>query len=364
MLGTHIIDGTGDKHGAEVTDQNALKVATMDYNVWAPAAKFFQNDTYGINLNRNFSNEAAGNANEDIHNGTDTAEWTGSAIVGTWDVAATNNPDTGTKNIEQALATVGDTVQFDRGGDVTMSAHTGFTGRIYLTSIGHILAELDFYAWDTGAGVIVGNAVNIYDYVTVLALGVYQTFTIPLADMGLTGATFDAVRFQVTIKSGAIFDLDNIVLNDPTGSAAIGTTVFTLFPERGTVLNIDAMILNMADAYAGTVADGTMPSLRYDGFLGEAELVSPIIYRVWDNTEVVFTAAFSKLIDFMQFGSPEIRGIGSDGTNAWFTLSIGLTAPLTLFDNVNQKLTLTLSADLSGLLFFRFSANCRQRPWP
>lgn len=358
MLNTVITD-IQTKTRAKVTADNALKVATAPYNNYIPAARFFQNDVYGIDLNKNFSNEAGGNANEDIHNGTDTAEWTGSAPVGTWDFASTNNPDTGSKNIEQLLAGVAYTAQFARGSDVTMSAHTGFTGRIYITTTGHLLAELHFYAWDTGTGTIVGNTVNIYDYVNPLVLGVYQTFNIPLVDMGLTGATFDAVRFTIAVKAGAIFDIDNIVLNDPTGGAAIGTTVFELTPALDTTLYIDGFIINVADAYDGKVADGTLTNLPYDGFLGETVLASPLIYRVHDGDNITFIATFSQLMDFMQFGKPEILASGSDGVNTWFTLYIGLTAPIELFDNIKQKITLTISSDLSGLLFFRFSANCR-----
>ena len=360
MIDINIKNGLGDSNRAEVTSSNAVKVANIEYNNYSPAARFFQNPIYGVDMNKNWSNEAAGNANELIHDGTDVAAWTASAILGgTWDFADTNNPDTGTKNISNTASVVGQTAQFDRGSSVTMVNHTGFQGRLYITTKGHINAQIDFYAWDTGTGTQVGTSVDLYDYVNDTLLLTYQTFSVPLTDMGLTGATFDSVRVQITTKSGAIFDMDNIYLTDPTGSSAIGTTTFTMAPERGGVLYLDGFIVNMADAYSGTVSDGTMPSLRYDGFLGEPALSAAMIYRVLDGENTVFTAAFSQLIDFMQFGSPEIRASGSDGSNSWMTIYIGLKAPIELFDDVKQKVTLTLSADLSGLLFFRFSADCR-----
>ena len=359
MIKTNITDGTRNQYRAQVTDENALKVATVEYERLLADLKFFSNETYGIDMNRNFSNDAAGNANELIHNGTDTIAWTGSEIVGTWDFASTNNPDSGTKNIEMLLASIGDTAQFDRGSDVTMVNHTGFTGRIYITTIGQALANLDFYAWDTGTGTIVGNSVDIYNYVNTLVLGVYQSFTIPLADMGLTGATFDAVRMEVSNKAGAIFDLDNIFLTDPTGSAAIGATEFTVYPDQGSRLFVDAFQWVMAGPHAGTVLNGTMPDLPYDGFLSVPQLSSPIVFRAWNNDVVVFTGVIQQMADLMNFGGAQVTGNGSDGTNSWFSVRMQLAAPLLLNDDQSDRLTLTLSDDLSGLLLFRVSANCR-----
>ena len=360
MIDINIKDGTGNATKTEVTTDNALKVATIGYDDFIPAARFFQNDTFGIDINRNFSNVDTTNANELIHNGTDDIAWTGSAISGDWDFASTDNPDTGLKNIEIIGGIVGNTAQIARGLSVTMVNHTGFTGRIYLTDLGHPLAELDFYAWDTASGTVVGSTVNLYDYINVLDLLVYQTFSIPLTDMGLVGATFDAVRFQIVERPAAIFDLDNIYLTDPTGGSGVGTTVYHLTPNLGRSLHLDGFIINMADTYAGTVANGTMPNIPYNGFLGEPELESPIVYQVRDYDRVTFAAAFSKLIDFMQFASPEIRFAGSDGINTWVTLYVGLKAPIVLHDNLKQSITLTLSSDLSGLDFFRFSADCRE----
>ena len=360
MIKSLITSAIGKKVSAEVTEDHAVKVATVEYDEYRAAAKFFQHETYGVDLNKTFSNEAAGNANETIHNGTDTVDWTASAIIGTWDFASTNNPDTGAKNIEIIGATVADTAQFLRASSVTMSAHTGLSGRIYISTTGHNLAELSFYAWDTGTGMMIGNTINIYDYINPLSVGVYQTFTIPLVDMGLIGAVFDAVRFTIQTKSGASFDLDNIVLNDPTGGAAIGTSAFDLLPEQGRILFVDAFIINMAGPLGGTLADATMPYIPYNKLLNVPKLASPIIYQVLDHKRVAFVAPFSQTIDFMQFGNPEVKFVGSDGTNSWITIYIGLSAPILLHDKLKQKMSITLSDDLSALTFFRWSTNCRQ----
>ena len=357
-----IKDGLGTAIRAEVTNQNALSVVARDYYNYNMTTNFFANSTYGIDLNQNWSNEGAGNANELIHDGTDIAAWTGSSVIGTWDFASTNNPFAGTKNIEMIGASIGDIAQIDRGSDVTMTTQTGFQGKIYLTALGHILAELLFYAWDTGTGTIVGTPVNVYDYINTSTLLSYQTFTIPLADMGLTALTFDSVRFEVAVKAGATFDMDNIYLTDPTGGSAFGSQTFTMVPNKGQQLVIDGFILTMADEYGGTVTDGTMPSIRYDGFLGLSTLDSGLVFRVINNvSSVTFVANITTLLEFFQFGHATFGGYGSDGTNSWFSLHLALPAPIVLNDDEKDRLELVLSDDLSGLKWFRWSVDARQR---
>jgi hypothetical protein len=362
LIKTLITNGSvGKKTTAEVTEGNALKVATVDYNMFGPAFQFFTHGVHGIDLNKNFSNEAAGNANEIIHNGTDSDEWTGSAINGTWDVAATNNPDTGSKNIEKDTGggAVADTVQFLRASNVTMDAHTGISGRIYITQLGHNLAELVMFAWDSGTSSIVGNTVNIYDYINPTVTGVYQTFNIPLVDMGLIGTTFDAVRFAIEVKAGAIFDLDNIVLNDPTGGEGLGTSIFTLNPPLGELLYVDGFLINMAGPHVGTFPDGTMPNIPYNSLLNVPKLASPMIFQVRGEdvgVRPIFT--FSQIIDFM-VGKPEIKFVGSDGTNSWISIYISLPAPIILDDTLSQQIGLSISSDLSELDYLRWNANCR-----
>jgi hypothetical protein len=365
MISNTITDGRGRKLRAEVTTKQALKVATEPYHTYAAAAVLFTNPTYGLDMNYNFSNEGAGNSNEIIHNGIDSVEWTASAIVGgSWTFNSTANPDTGTKNIELSVGAIGDTAQFDRGSNVTMDNHTGISGRIYITTQGNPNANLAIYAWDTTTSSIVGTAVDIFDYVDVGTLLVYQTFAIPLADMGLTGATFDAIRIeQAGVIGGTIADLDNITLNDPTGGTAIGTTVYTMQPGKSSRWLLHGFIVNMADAYAGTVTDGTMPGLSYDALLGESALSSPILYQVYDNDIVTFAATFNKMIDFFLFGNPRFSS-ASDGTNTWLNIYVGLNSPIVLNGDENDRITLTLSDDLSGLLYFRWTANASQQDLP
>jgi hypothetical protein len=175
--------------------------------------------------------------------------------------------------------------------------------------------------------------------------------------MGLTGETFDAIRIDITTKGGATFDLDNILLLDPTGSSALGTTIYTMAPPTGLRYYVNGFLFNMAGPLAGTVADGTMPGISYNKFLNINELDSPIIFQVYNTNNVIFSTGFTKIADFFLFGSPEFRFTGSDGTNTWICVYIGLSSPIVLNGNENDRITLTMSEDFSPLTLFRFGGN-------
>ena len=361
MLDNRITDGLGRKVRAEVTSKHALRVAIENYHTYAAAAVIFVNDTYGVDMNRNFGSSVA----EVVHDGTDSAAWTGNQTVGTSiNFADTNNPDTDAKNISCAgVGSInGDLAFFERGSDLTLTTQTALQGRIYITQIVDGKSEIKFAAWDTGLDVAVGAEKKVYDYVDQNLFDTWQTFNIPISDFGLaSGSVFDAFRMKLD-KNNQIFDLDNIQLTE--AGESIGTTVYEIKPGKATRWIIDGFTFTMADAYAGTVTDGTMPNIPYDGFLGVSELSSPMLYQVYDNSEVTFSVPFAKLIDFFQFGSPELRVAASDGTNTWIAVNIALASPIVLNGNEDDKITLTHSADLSGLLYFRFTANARQQDIP
>jgi hypothetical protein len=58
-------------------------------------------------------------------------------------------------------------------------------------------------------------------------------------------------------------------------------------------------------------------------------------------------------------GKPEIKFVGSDGTNSWISIYISLPAPIILDDTLSQQIGLSISSDLSELDYLRWNANCR-----
>ena len=357
MIDINIKDGLGTSNKTEVTSGNALHVVTEEYLTYSTVSGFFINPNFGIDLNLNFSTQTG----ELIHNGGDSTAWTGVQTVGTsFTFDASNNPETGTRNISCVVSTNGDIVFFERGSDITITNEVALEGAIYIDAIVNIASEVYIVAWDSGTLTTVGTEVSIYDYVNISILDQYQTFTIPIADLDLANATFDSIRLRID-KTGQTFDLDNIEFT-VAGGGSVGTQIFTIEPARGRQLVIDGFIITMADDYAGTVINGTMPDIPFQGFLGLGTLDSGMLFRVINNaTQTTFIANLVDLIEFFQFGDTKFNSTASDGTNTWFTLKMNLPAPIILNADEKDRIELVLSDNFAGLLWFRWSVDARQR---
>jgi len=361
MIDARIINGIEEKTFAEVTneyhtDPNALKVATVEYHNYNPAVAFFTNESYGIDLNKNFSSTAG----EQIHNGTDNAYWTATQDIGTSMIFDDDtNPDTGAKAIRIDGSTNGDVAFFDKGSDFTITNELALQGRVYITSYVDGKSDLKIRAWDSVGDIAVGKEKKIFDYVNDSLWGEYQTFNIPIADLELLDATFDQLRLKVD-KDDVYADLDNIQFT--TAGAALGTQVFNIKPNLGSQLIVNGFNITMADNITGAVENGTLPAIRYDGFLGLATLESGLLFRTVNNLDnITFVAQIRELIEFFQFGHSTFGGMGSDGTNTWFHLHLLLSSPIVLNDDEKDKLELVLSDNLSGLEWFRWSIDGKQR---
>ena len=61
----------------------------------------------------------------------------------------------------------------------------------------------------------------------------------------------------------------------------------------------------------------------------------------------------------MTFSNANISGQGGDATNNWVTINIQINEPIVLKAEDEDKMTVTINDDLSGLLYFRFGAGCK-----
>ena len=61
----------------------------------------------------------------------------------------------------------------------------------------------------------------------------------------------------------------------------------------------------------------------------------------------------------MSFSHAIVTGNGGDGTNTWVSVHIEFTEKVILKHETRDKLTLTISEDLSGLLDFKVSASVK-----
>ena len=359
MLKTLIADPLSKIQAAVVNgdEENALVVATRSLKVYTNVLRFFTNDDYGADMNQN---AAAGGTPELVHNGIDSVLWTATDIVGgvktTFD--STDRAYAGTNSIKVDNSPVNDVFQLDKGSDLDCTGYTSLTMYINVDKDWKDGDVIELYGWDTGTGLQVGTAVDLSDYFSYLVYDVWHKIVIPLTDMGdLSGyTTLDALRVRIVAAEGksAKFYLDTIQFEET------GTPIkFTLKPTLGTWLHVSSFQILIADAYAGTLADGTMPGIPYNSLLGVAKLATGITYRRVTNGEVLSSANIQQFLDFMAFSNAQITGSGSDGTNTWVTVNMQFTEPVILKAEDADEMSLTVNDDLSGLLVLRVGAGSK-----
>lgn len=396
----------------------------------------FLNDDFGIAMNQNL---AFSGTPEKIHNGTDTAEWTGSNASGVkvtfnqddarahsgtitvadytalggatvtvgvngsdttktegggdW-AAATDNDTTATSlasslngitgvdasasgavvtvtitsgnNISkidtsdgtnlpgtaQAVfidaAQVGNTWQFAKGSDITVSNFTAISGFINIDKQWAAGDSIEVYGFDVGVGEV-GNRVKLEDFINETDFDEWQAFVLPLSTLGLTAGTIDALRFEVITKSGSapVWYLDDLQV-EQTGTPA----TFKVTTPVGTKFHINEIIVRVEDAFDSTLANATVPNIPINALLGISELTNGIVLRLVQKGITTLSTTLRNLGDFLANGAV-LQSVTGDATNTGFTLHIAFRELLILEGGAeNNFLSFTINDDLSGLTRF------------
>ena len=341
-------------------EQQALIVATRPLKTFDNQIKFFTNTTHGVDMNLGV---LVGGNPEVVYK--ENTEWTTSAISGTWNFASnTVAPYAGVRCIEAINTVDTDTAQFAKGSSYNLTHSISITGYVYLTTWSTSGTKgVKLYGWNTTTGVMVGNEVDLGNYITTTTLDSWQKFTIPISAMGLTGNTISAIRVR-TIDIGAgnppDYYLDDIQIEESPYTTATETSDFIIEPDLGTWLYVQNFHIFMADdSYDSTLANNSMPKISYKTLLGVSALASGIVYRRVQDGNVQFSYIIRQLSDFLSLPGSEISASGSDGsTNSWMIVEIEFVAPLLLKAENNDQLVITINDDLSGLNKFRISAGC------
>jgi hypothetical protein len=148
---------------------------TLDENVWDGEGAFWADPTIG----------------------TKTAPAARTGAFG-WDSGVTNQNDE---------------VKFTRSAAFQPSSDS-IEGWINLQALP---AGVDIQArWEL-AGVTKGNGVVLEDYLSSLDTGLWQHFSIPLADFNLPAENVDEFRFRTRFAAGAHYFLDDLTLNSGSG---------------------------------------------------------------------------------------------------------------------------------------------------
>lgn len=346
MINVRLADGLRTKLSAHVHDMripgkhNGALTLTERFLKFNPEFHPFLNDTFGTAMNQNI---AFSGTPEIIHNGGTTTEWTGSAVAGTWNFA-----DSG--KVSLTSANNNDEAEFAEETPTTidMSGFTALTGKINLTIYtpvnNSLIVEFD------NAGAVVGNNVDLNDFIDTGLLGTEQTFVIPKIDLGLTTQLVDGFSIRLERIGGTkpTMTFDDIQLEQTGDPAVFKATT----PQGGGRFHITEIRIAIADNITGLVTNGTMHGLAYDALLGVSALSNGIIFRRVQGGKTLFSVTIKQLGDFLATGSNIVNAI-SDGTNTFITLLVEFPEPIILDGGETDNfLSFTINDDLSGLLIF------------
>jgi hypothetical protein len=347
-------EGTNKKAGVQQTNifGNGLKVYTFKGVTREYGGSFLVNDTYGDNMAQDGTPLGVP---DPIHDGIDSVLWTASAISGTWTFNSTAQAFAGTRSIDATATTDGDIAEFDKGSTVTAANYVSLTGYIYITAWPTAgTKEVLIYCWDTAGGTQVGSSVDIGNFVSTTTLNSWQQFTIPLSSLSGT-ANFDAVRVQtvdVGPQAAPDYYLDNLQLEQSGGG---GILEYSTGPEGDDIWKINSITISMADAFIGTVADGTLPNIPYNGFFNLSTLSNGINIQSKELDTIKFNFIIKDFIDLMALPVEKIFNYGGDGTNSWYSLTLKFNTPFLLYGETNDVIKIIISDDLSGLEHFKTS---------
>lgn len=325
-----------------------LMVYTESFTLLNPEVHPFLNDDFGIAMNQNVSFSGSP---ELVHDGTDNAGWTGSAVSGTWDFSDTTNPQAGANCVSLTSGVNNDEALFSDGTTTDMSGFTALTGQFrldtYNSANNSVLISFSL------AGAPVGNSININDFINAGILDVYQGFAIPKSEFGLTTQTVDEMN-MVLVRSGGpqpTFRFD-VLQWEQTGNPVI----FTSSTPKRTRFHVTEIRLGLADNITGIVTGSTttyptMLGLAYDALLGVSTLSNGITFSRVQSGKTVFAITLKQLGDFLSSGSNIVNAI-SDGTNTFITLQVTFPEAVILDGNAGDFLSFTINDNLSGLLQF------------
>jgi hypothetical protein len=360
-LVNEIKDGEGGEKrvGVKTTDifGNGLKVYTFKGVTREYQGAYLTNQTYGTDMAQDGT--PAGVPDE-IHDGTDSVLWTASAINGTWTFDSTAQANTGTKSVDATATVNGNIAQFAKGSTVTGANYVSITGFIYLTSFPVAgTKQINIVSFDTGLGSSVGLTADIGNYIDKGTLNAWQQFTIPLTALSGT-ADFDAIRIEtvdVGPQNAPAYYLDDIQLEQNGGG---GVIKYNIGPEAGDIWKVNGLHITMADDYAGTVINGTMPSIPYTGFFNVSSLANGINIQRLQLDDIKFNLLLKDFIDLMGAPMQKTLDNGSDGTNSWISVTLKFPEPFLLYGDTKDKVNVIISDDLSALLHFKMSLSYSQ----
>ena len=231
---------------------------------------------------------------------------------------------------------------------------SALTGWIYLSSWDDRgTKEIELELWSTAQ---IGVTVGLSNYIDITDVEAWQKFSLSIEDFDAIGQSITSIRVTtVDILAGQPPDyyLDDIRFEE-TGSPIR----YTVLPQKGTWFYVDRLRITMADNVASTVADGTMPGLSYNAFLGVSALTNGLLYQRVQAGEIELSNIARQLSDYLRFPQATVQSV-SDGTNTMILIDMPFAYPEILKAEDDDELRITVQDNLSGLLLFETTVSGR-----
>lgn len=341
-------DGDGLIRDAQVHHRDGnvgLVTLSEDLYIFNPRPRPFFNSANGIGMN---INAAFGGTPLIVCNGSESspADWAFSQVIGS--KASDENTDqanSGSNSVHWNNGSLNDVIEFDNGSDVTVSSYVAISLAIYVDKDWSGNDEISMYAWDDTSSTIVGNSVDLSGFFNFDVFDTWHQFSVGFDELGLNEGTFDAVRFEITAKSGPA---PKIYLDDVQVENTGGTVEYRVTKDPAKDYYVNSIIFTIVDVFGGTLSNGTMPALSFDQILGQAALSNGIIFRRIQDGAVSFSVTLKQLSDFFLNGSV-LTNVISDGTDTLINITVPFFNPVILQGGAEDNfMSLTISEDLRG----------------
>ena len=226
MAANFQVMGGGNKRVAHVTQRHTapdgLMVYTHPYDEYIYQVEYLTNEQFGREAAQNPTGVSI--TSTPIHDGTDTAAWTASAVTGGgFTFNSTAQAYAGTRSIDATVSSNNDIASFTAPAPLNPTTFTLFRMYIYITGWDSRGTKDVTLQWFTG-GAPTGIELSIQNYVDTTRLNTWQQVDIPMSDFQLTATQIDDLQIRtVDIGRGSPpnYYLDDIQLISSTAGTGV-----------------------------------------------------------------------------------------------------------------------------------------------
>ncbi len=336
------------------SNHRGLVVYTEPLKDFDTIARFAFNPTNGINMNVDGSTSGT---IENIHDGEDNSYWTGSNLAGSnFIFNSAVQPSGGAQSIDATVTINNDVALLANSSTINMNDFSALAGVVYVIdwSILGTAKEVEIQARNSASNV--GNSVNLSNYINEQSFNVWQAFTIPKADMGLSSQEIDEITVTTIDIGGGqppSYYLDDLRWEGTDGN---GPQSFCIQAAPGE----NCFITSISTFFVDDVTIGN--ATAYDKILGISSLTNGINIRRIEDDKTIFNISSRQFSDFINVPGATYES-GGDATNSWVQTSTSFAEhPLQL--RGNDRIEYTVQDDLTSLLMFRASARIIRQKYP